>query len=192
MGVRDVEGMGLLTDESRTGLLIKELAKVGLQKHHGIPVGEDQAGALDKIFNDLDDADERFRLAKLAFDRLLQSDAPDNAVRLAGVAIHALENKVERNAARLILDAAECSGSEAVREFLIQCGDRLGGLGREALMKAESMADDLVDEVDGGADAEEAERLVRDLGVACTLGVEEIERHVNRILGDRRRLFNFN
>ena len=107
-------------------------------------------------------------------------------MRLAGVVLHALERGLEGRPkesavvrqVRLVVDAASCSESDAVRSFLMDVAERAGT--REVTDEAPgsadvsimgSMADELVDLVDDGVegeeDAEEVRRLVAGLGAAC-------------------------
>ena len=111
-------------------------------------------------------------------------------MRLAGVVLHALERGLEGRPkesavvrqVRLVVDAASCSESDAVRSFLMDVAERAGtrevtdaapgsAPGSADVSMMGSMADELVDLVDDGVeeeeDAEEVRRLVAGLGAAC-------------------------
>jgi hypothetical protein len=107
--------------------LQKEVAKIGLLKHHGIPVDGDVANAARAMVVDAGAGED----VVAALDRLLLSERPQDAVRLAGVVLHGLEQSAADDArvrqTRLIVDAAACSESEVVRSFLMAVAERAGG-----------------------------------------------------------------
>ena len=109
--------------------LQKEVAKIGLLKHHGIPLDGGMAGAVRKLMADAGAAED----VVVALDKLLQSERPQDAVRLAGVVLHGLEQGAADDTSirqtRLVVDAAACSESEVVRSFLMAVAERAGGAG---------------------------------------------------------------
>ena len=110
--------------------LQREVAKIGLLKHHGIPLDDEQARKARETFTDSGVADD----VVAAFDKLLVSAQPQDAVRLAGIVLLLLErSEVEGEVEgagvrqiRLVVDAAGCSESEVVRSFLMEVADRAG------------------------------------------------------------------
>ena len=122
--------------------LQKEVAKIGLLKHHGIPLDGGMAGAVRKLMADAGAAED----VVVALDKLLQSERPQDAVRLAGVVLHGLEQGAADDTSirqtRLVVDAAACSESEVVRSFLMAVAERAGGAGErwEVMLAAATTA----------------------------------------------------
>ena len=107
--------------------LRKEVAKIGLLKHHGIVVDGDMASAARKMVVDTGVGEG----VVAALDKLLRCERPQDAVRLAGVVLYGLEQSAADDASirqtRLVVDAAGCSESEVVRSFLMAVAERVGG-----------------------------------------------------------------
>ena len=157
--------------------LQREVAKIGLLKHHGIPLDDEQARKARETFTDSDVADD----VVAAFDKLLVSAQPQDAVRLAGIVLLRLEQSEvegeEEGAGvrqiRLVVDAAGCSESEVVRSFLMEVADRAGQVGDGGSVRGARDVQD--DRGDGGRGSKDGHTTVVDMGCLADDLVEIVD-----------------
>ena len=126
-----------------------ELAKVGLQKVHGIPCHDNQRTTIDGYLRTLSSATNESRCLEEAVARLLENTTED-PVRLAGIAMHYCDRLTERKIqSRMIRDASRCSESSELKAFLDVVADEVDRVDSAAISKeVEALVDTLVEVFD--------------------------------------------
>lgn len=137
-----------------------EIAKVGLQMVHGIPLSPAQTRTIDdcletiSIYAETSKSREILQQLKAAIESLLANHTSEDPVRRAGLALHFCDilKTPPKKRRHMIRDASTCTDCEELRVFLLAVADDVDhndeDLDDDRVRELETCADNLVELID--------------------------------------------